>query len=154
MNNHKVSDIAKALQLSERRVQQLVKEAILPTPVAGKYDLADCIKSYARYLESRPVGKNTSDNLNAQKLRLLKAQADKAELEVQILEGKYLASSEVELHWSNLIIAFRARMLSLPNNIARQIIVLDNDFAAIVHCLETEIHKALLELSNYGTVVN
>ncbi|MCC8369477.1 MAG: hypothetical protein LN573_05395 [Rickettsia endosymbiont of Oxypoda opaca] len=51
--------------------------------------------------------------LYTQKLRLLKAQADKAELEVAILEGKYLSVTEVELTWSSLILAFRARMLEL-----------------------------------------
>ncbi|WP_037231493.1 hypothetical protein [Rickettsia monacensis] len=64
---------------------------------------------YGKYLQQQNLGKN--NNLHTQKLRLLKAQADKAELEVAILEGKYLAISEIELTWSNLLLAFRARML-------------------------------------------
>ncbi|KHO03236.1 hypothetical protein RFEPED_0755 [Rickettsia felis str. Pedreira] len=147
--NHKLPDIAKALSLTTSRIQQLVKNDILPKPVAGNYDLAGCIRAYEKYLQQQNSSKN-NNNLHTQKLRLLKAQADKAELEVAILEGKYLAISEVELTWLNLLLAFRARMLGIPNNLARQIIALDNDFVAVSNLLEKEIHAALLELSNYS----
>lgn len=149
VTTHKVSDIAKALALSTRRVQQLVKEGILPLSVSGKYDLSGCITAYKKYLQQQ-IGKNASpSNLNSEKLRLLKAQADKAELEVQILEDKYIAVTEVELKWASLLIAFRSKMLALPTTVARQLIALNNDFSKIVNYLETEIHSALLELSKY-----
>ncbi len=41
--NYKALDIAKVLTLTTRRVQQLVKENILPAPIRGKYDLVSCI---------------------------------------------------------------------------------------------------------------
>ncbi|MFP3011886.1 MAG: hypothetical protein ACEY3D_02620 [Rickettsia sp.] len=69
---------------------------------------------------------------------------------MQILESKYLSVTKVELTWSNLLLAFRARMLGLPNNLAMQLIALDNDFVAVSNLLENEIHAALLELSNYS----
>jgi phage terminase Nu1 subunit (DNA packaging protein) len=147
--NYKLSDVAKALSLTTRRIQQLVKNDILPAPVNGNYDLVSCIRAYEKYLQQQNPSKN-NNNLHTQKLRLLKAQADKAELEVAILEDKYLAVSEVELTWSNLLLAFRARILGLPNNLARQLISLNNDFAAVSGLLEKEIHIALLELSNYS----
>lgn len=40
--NCKVSDIAKTLDLTTRRIQQLVKSNILPKPIAGNYDLVGC----------------------------------------------------------------------------------------------------------------
>ncbi|MFY9589549.1 hypothetical protein [Rickettsia endosymbiont of Halotydeus destructor] len=148
---YKLSDIAKALSLTTRRIQQLVKEGILPKPVNSNYDLVSCIRAYEKYLQQQVTNKNNNTgNLHTQKLRLLKAQADKAELEVAILGGKYLSVTEVELSWANLLLAFRARMLGLPNNLARQIIALNNDFAAVSNLLEKEIHTALLELSNYS----
>lgn len=150
MTNHKVSDIAKALSLSTRRVQQLVKENILPAPINGNYDLADCLQAYGQYLLERSLTKNTNySDLNTEKLRLLKAQADKVEFEVQIVAGKYIEVSEIELSWSNLLIAFRSKMLSMPTTIARQLQAVNNDFAAIVNILQQEIEQALLELSNY-----
>lgn len=86
LTNYKLSDIAEALGLTTRRVQQLVKNDILPKPIAASYDLAGCIRAYEKYLQQQNFGKN--NNLHTQKLRLLKAQADKAELERE-------ASSEV-----------------------------------------------------------
>ncbi|MCC8368788.1 MAG: hypothetical protein LN573_01720 [Rickettsia endosymbiont of Oxypoda opaca] len=113
--NYKVLDIAKVLTLTTRRVQQLVKDNILPAPIRGKYDLVSCIRGYEKYLQQQATNKNNNTgNLCTQKLRLLKAQVDKAELGVAILEGKYLAVSEVELTWSNLLLAFKTRMLGLP----------------------------------------
>ncbi|MCC8416495.1 MAG: hypothetical protein LN575_03950 [Rickettsia endosymbiont of Gnoriste bilineata] len=96
-------------------------------------------------------GQSTSSygNVVTQKLRLLKAQADKVEFEVEILEGKYILATEVELLWSRLIIAFRSRMLNIPTNLARQLMTVSNDFTAIVNILSQEIEQALLELSNY-----
>ena len=151
--NYKLSDLSKALGLTTRRIQQLVKNNILPKSIDGDYDLAGCIRGYEKYLQQQNSGKN-NNNLHTQKLRLLKAQADKAELEVAILEGKYLAISEIELTWSNLLLAFRSKMLGLPNNLARQIIALGGDFAAVSNLLEKEMHAALLELSNYSSEEN
>ena len=155
INNYKTSDIAHSLNISTRRVQQLVKIGILPTPVKGKYDLACCIRKYEQYLQEKLVQKNQGQstssygNVVTQKLRLLKAQADKAEFEVEILTGKYLLATEVELLWSGLIIAFRSRMLNIPTNLARQLMTVSNDFMAMVNILSQEIEQALLELSNY-----
>lgn len=148
--NYKLPDIAKALSLTTRRIQQLVKSNILPQPINGNYDLVGCTRGYEKYLQQQNPNNKNNNNLHTQKLWLLKAQADKAELEVAILESKYLAISEVELTWSNLILAFRSRMLGMPNNLARQLIALNNDFAVVSNLLEKEIHASLLELSNYS----
>lgn len=150
LTNHKLPDIAQALGLTTRRIQQLVKSNILPKAINGNYNLAECIRAYKKYLQQQNPSKN-NNNLHTQKLRLLKAQADKAELEVAILEGKYLVISEIELTWSNLLLTFRAKMLGIPNNLTSQIIALNNGFAAISDCLEKEIHTALSELSNYSS---
>src|SRR5688572_19932570 len=102
INKHTVTDIATALALTERRVQQLVKEGILPTPLAGKYDLSAAIKSYGRYLTEKQINRSSNINeLAAEKLRLLKAQVEKAELELDVLKGKYLEAEWVEFTWSD-----------------------------------------------------
>lgn len=148
--NAKISAVAKALDLTSRRIQQLVKDGILPTPVKGNYDLSACIRAYEKYMHERQITKSSKhSDLTAEKLRLLRAQADKAEFEMQVLEGKYIAVNEIDQIWSGLVIAFRTKMLALPNNVARQLMTLENDFNAIVKLLQDEIHQALTELSNY-----
>lgn len=148
--NHKVSDIAKALQLSDRRVQQLVQANLLPKPVNGKYDLAGCIRAYEKYINDSKVRNFASNELIEQKLRLLKAQAEKAEFEIEILKGRYVEASEVEFTWSDLIIAFRSRMLAIPAKLVRQLAAAGSDFAKLEKILEDEIYDALLELSKHN----
>lgn len=147
--HNKVSDISKALQLSDRRVQQLVQAKILPEPVNGKYDLADCIRAYEKYLQERQNGNFEHDQVAQQKLRLLKAQAEKAELELEVLKGKYLDAEWVEFTWSDIVVTFRSRMLSIPGKLARSLAAAGGNFAKLEKILEDEIYDALLELSRH-----
>jgi phage terminase Nu1 subunit (DNA packaging protein) len=147
-SNHKVSDIAAALRLSTRRVQQLAQAGILPKPVSGKYDLVQCIKSYEQYIKNNQTSDNPASNdINRQRVRLLRAQAEKAELELEVLKEKYLEASEVEFTWSNMVIAFRSRMLAIPSKLVRPLAAAGSDFAKIEKILEDEIYDALTELS-------
>jgi phage terminase Nu1 subunit (DNA packaging protein) len=146
--NYKVADIADALQLSARRVQQLVREGILPAPVDGKYNLSVSIKNYGQYLAERQLNKNSSITaLAIERLRLLKAQAEKAELELEVLKEKYLEASEVEFTWSDMVLTFRSRMLAIPSKLVRSLAAACGDFAKIQKILEDEIYDALTELS-------
>jgi phage terminase Nu1 subunit (DNA packaging protein) len=147
--NHTVSDVAAALQLSPRRVQQLAKAGILlPKPVSGKYDLVQCIKSYEQYIKNNQTSNNSAGNdINVQRVRLLRAQAEKAELELEVLKEKYLEASEVEFTWSDMVLTFRARMLAIPSKLVRSLAAAGGDFAKIQKILEDEIYDALIELS-------
>lgn len=43
---YKVAVIARFLNLTERRVQQLARDGIIPKPEKGKYDLVGCVQGY------------------------------------------------------------------------------------------------------------
>ncbi|MFP3012502.1 MAG: hypothetical protein ACEY3D_06140 [Rickettsia sp.] len=58
--NYKLSDIAEALGLTTRRIQQLVKSNILPKPIDSNYDLAGCIRGYEKYLQQQNPSKNNN----------------------------------------------------------------------------------------------
>lgn len=149
MQKYSVSTIAKLLNLTERRVQQLSKDDIIPTPEKGKYDLVGSIQGYVKYLQDTMQGRGSTIDTNAEKARLLKNQADKAEMEMKILQEKYVSNEELEFEWSNLIIAFRSKMLSLPSKLAVLLTGTDTP-AKTARILEDEIHDALTELSKYG----
>ena len=48
-----VSVIAKLLKLTERRVQQLSKEGVIPKAEHGRYELAAAVQGYVGYLQER-----------------------------------------------------------------------------------------------------
>ncbi len=45
--------IAKLLDLSERRVQQLSREGVIPKATRGQYDLIGSVRGYVRYLRDQ-----------------------------------------------------------------------------------------------------
>jgi phage terminase Nu1 subunit (DNA packaging protein) len=47
--------IAKLLDLSERRVQQLSREGVIPKAERGQYDLIGSVRGYVRYLRDQAV---------------------------------------------------------------------------------------------------
>ena len=45
-NSYPVSTIAKLFGLSERRIQQLAQEGIIPKPDKNQYELIGCVRAY------------------------------------------------------------------------------------------------------------
>ena len=80
-----IKSVAEHLDLSSVRVHDLFNENILiKSGKSGGQDLDDCRVRYIRYLRSLAKGKqHGSGDLNEERTRLTKAQADRAELELQ-----------------------------------------------------------------------
>jgi len=60
-------------------------------------------------------------DLGQERARLARAQTEKAELENAVRRGQLLEVSLVERTWQNLMVALRARMLSLPTKLAMEL---------------------------------
>jgi phage terminase Nu1 subunit (DNA packaging protein) len=140
--------IAKLLLLTERRVQQLASEGIIPRAERGRFELAPAVQGYIRYLQERR-GLNESasgDPINDAKTRLIKARARTAELEADQLEGKLLDRAEVERAWSTLVLNMRSRLLAIPSRAAPRVIAAAGLMEASA-LLEQMVSEALNELS-------
>lgn len=145
-----VATIAEILNLTPRRVQQLVKEKIIPKAVHGEYELFGCIKGYIMYLQERTSGREvTTADAHAERTRLLKAQADKTELEVAQIKEKLLPALEVANTWSNIVLTCRAKLLTIPNTLANQLIICKKPQEIEVQ-LKEAIYEALNELASYN----
>lgn len=87
-----VETIAKLLMISSRRVQQLVKEGVIPRADHGKYPLVGATQGYIRYLQNQL-------NAGAKKLdedaRLKAAQASLRELELQRARAELIPAAQV-----------------------------------------------------------
>ena len=144
---HKVAVIARFLNLTERRVQQLAREGVLPKPEKGKYDLVRCVQTYVRYLQDRAYGSDvTAQDTHHERARLIKAQADKTELEVAAMRNALVAIEDVEADWLQHISACRMRLLALPTKTAFQIAVMTEP-AEIERFLKHAVYEALTELT-------
>lgn len=144
---HKVTVIARFLNLTERRVQQLARDGIIPKPEKGKYDLVRCVQRYVHYLQERAYGSGeTPSDTYQERARLIKAQADKTELEVATLKSELVPVDVVESDWLNHVSACRSRLLAIPSKSAFQIATLKEP-DEIERFLKRAINEALAELS-------
>ncbi len=76
--------IAKLLDLSERRVQQLSREGVIPKAERGQYDLIGSVRGYVRYLRDQALKSQAgAPDYMAERARFIRARADIAEMEAQ-----------------------------------------------------------------------
>ncbi|WP_321823024.1 type IV toxin-antitoxin system AbiEi family antitoxin domain-containing protein [Pyramidobacter piscolens] len=130
---------------STRRVQQLVTDgAIVKT--GEEFTLGEAVRSYCDYLKG--IGSPSSADLEAQRTRLVKAQADKAEIAVKVLLGELLPADAVLVAWSNILAIVKTAMLNLPNKLAPRLAV-ETDITTIKDTMESEVKTALGELQNF-----
>ena len=84
--------IARLLDLSERRVQQLSREGVIPKAERGRYDLVGAVRGYVAYLRDLAVKAQAgAPDFGVERARLIKAKADLAEMEADGRRGELLA---------------------------------------------------------------
>lgn len=94
--------------------------------------------------------KETDKTLESERTRLASAQAEKTELEVEVIKGSLIPSESVEAVVNNMISSFRSKMLSLPTKAAPSVVQMA-DVAEAEELLRGFVYEALTELSNYDS---
>lgn len=144
-----VSTIAKLFNLTERRVQQLASDGVIPKAERGKYDLVASVRGYIAFLQDRAFGKEVVHvDAHQERARLLKAQADKTELEVKTIKGELMSQDQIAEQWSGYVMAARSRLLSIPIRGAHLAMGL-KEFHEIKGGLEELVREALTEIAIY-----
>lgn len=142
-----VGTIAKLLVLTERQVQSLATQGVLPKSERGRYELVPVVQAYIRYLRERTVTADAGrDDVATLKARIIKAKTRLAEAEADQLDGSLLPRIAVEAAWGKIITNMRARLLALPSKCApaaHQAASL-SEVAAVI---TAAVHEALDEIS-------
>jgi phage terminase Nu1 subunit (DNA packaging protein) len=139
--------IARLLDLTPRRVQQLVAESVIPRAERGRYEVVPVVRAYVRYLRERAMASEVGQDAFAQhRARLTKARADMAELEHAQMLQDLVPAAQVEQAWAALVGVLRSRLLALPSKLAPRLAGLAHE-APIQEHLRAEITDALAELS-------
>lgn len=144
-----VNIIARLLDMTERRVQQLATEGVLPKASHGKYPLFGCVHAYIRHLRgSVPDGAGDDDSRlsgTVERAKLARAQRQKIELETAALRGTLLPAEDVAREWSDMIGRARAKLLGLPPRLAAHAMTCSTAREA-EEFARAEVHAALSEL--------
>ena len=97
------------------------------------------------------IGKpSDKKSLETERTRLASAQAEKTELEVEVIKANLIPAEHVEEVVNNMVASFRAKILSLPTKAAHAVIPL-SDPAQAEAILREYIYEALSELSEYDS---
>jgi phage terminase Nu1 subunit (DNA packaging protein) len=140
--------IARLFDLTERRIRQLAVEGIIPRPERGQYDLVGCVRGYIKHLRERAYG--GKPDVVAERGRLLKAQADRAELEVRELRGELVPSEDLGRALEFFVTSARSRLLALPRKLALTLAPENSRDAESK--IEIAIHALLEELASDDTL--
>lgn len=116
--------IAKLFGVTDRRIQQLAKEGIIPAAQKRPYmfDLLPTVQSYIRYLSDKANGREAKNADTAQvemeKLRaeadMKRSKADMTAMQLKELEGKMHRSEDVEAVTNDLVYTVRSMIIGTP----------------------------------------
>ena len=150
--------IAKLFGVTDRRVQQLAKDGVIPAASVRpyKFDLLPTVQAYIRYLSDKANGKESksADTVQAEadKLRaeadLKQSKAKIAEMQLKELEGKMHRSEDVEAVMNDLVYTVRSMIMALPGRLAMDIVQTSNANEASA-LIRSECYKILNELAGY-----
>lgn len=147
-----IKEVAEHLDLTTKRMHELFNENVLiKTGKSGGQDKDDCRLRYIRYLRGLARGKNTnSGDLNEERTRLTKAQADRAELELQEKEGDLISSDVIKTIWSDYVSNVRSKLLALPSKLGHLTQAAES-YAEAEAIIKEAVYECLEELSEDAT---
>lgn len=148
MPAYPASSIAKLFDLTERRIQQLAQEKIIPKSIKGKYELVPSVQGYIKYLKANAKNNKETESteIRIEKVRLLRMQADKLTMEIEKEQGKLIDAKKAAVIWDNLVTRCKSVLLAIPNRLASQVIAINN-VEEVALLLKQAIYEALTELS-------
>ena len=148
-----IKTICEILDLTDRRVRQLVTDGILPKKSErGRYELIPTVRAYIHWLRDRSLygeAKAKSGNivsLDEARRRKLIAETELEELELQKERGEVVSIAETEKSWSAMLSAVRAKLLAMPAAMAA-VAAVETDQKLGKELLSKAVEQALTELS-------
>lgn len=143
------STVCRLLDLTPQRVAQLTAAGVLQRATRGRYHLVPTVRAYVRYLRDRTVGRDAAgvdDDYRKGRARLVRIQADIAELERGEKEADLIPAAEVRRVWMAMAGNMRTRLLAIPRKLAPVVPTLAGA-SEIEDALRAEIADALEEIA-------
>ena len=144
-----VTTIAKLLDLTDRRVQQLANDGVIPRAERGRYDLIATVQGYVRFLRERAFGAVANTDSHTEKTRLTAAQANIAEMTEMEMRGELVRAGDVRREIYTASRQIRNTMLTMPDRIASKLVTVD-DGLVIHEMLEAEVTVMLEDVAALG----
>jgi phage terminase Nu1 subunit (DNA packaging protein) len=141
------NELATIVGKSARWIRQLTSEKVLVQTGRGKYILGIAVQSYIEYASGgkEDDGKPRFIDHKTEHERI---KTEKASLELSRLRGELHRSEDVEQAMSDMLMAFRQKILGVPTKLAPQLVGIE-EIPVIKARLTEMLHEALSELADY-----
>jgi phage terminase Nu1 subunit (DNA packaging protein) len=116
--------LATALNITPRRIQQLVKEGVLPKAERGVYEIVRCMQAYIRFLQASMQKRQDEESRDEtvhwtrERTRLAREQADSSQLKNAELRGELVRLQVVERLVGQAMAIFRTNTLALSSKLS------------------------------------
>ncbi len=144
-----VKQVARFLDITERRVRMLRDEGIISEVAPGKYELIDTNHRYINYLRKRSPDSGERIDYNTERAKLTRAKRQNEEYDLAIKRRELHTSEEIDRVMTAMLMNFRSRLFSLPSKLA-PILSKKTDTAEISSLMKRQIDEALTELSDFN----
>ena len=147
-----VAAIARLLNITERRVQQLAADRIIPRAQRGQYPLVGAVQGYVRFLQERVEGGGEGDaeragpDYTAERTRKVAAEASLAELELARAQGVVVEIELVAREVEAALAAGRARLVGIGARTA-PLLALEGHAPACQALVDAAVEEALHEIA-------
>lgn len=147
--------LAEMLGLTARRIDQLADEGAVSKTGKNQFALTASVQGYLKFSASKKSnqwdsGANSGEGggYDEHRARLTKAKADIAEIQAETMKGNFHEAGAVEAVWTDMLMNARSRLLAIPTRTA-PLVRKETELPVIQDILETAVHQALIELSEY-----
>jgi phage terminase Nu1 subunit (DNA packaging protein) len=141
-----IAECAKHLNLSERRVIELLEAGVVERKDRGAYDFDVVRVSYIRYLRQRALGTRERSDAELERAqdeaRLAKAKADKAEMEAQEMRLSLIPTAQVHEVMPSIVAVVKDRVALIPKLAAKRAREA-RSIAAAEQIIRQEVNQAL-----------
>lgn len=143
------TNLAKALNLSVRRVQQLVQEKVVvrdDSDPTGSVFLFDSLRNYYSSKAARDNETALTNDYMTEKTLHEKAKRELAELKLARARNQVYKASDVDQAFAEILITTRNNLLAIPSRLSKNLVGKNED--EIAAALRDELNFVLENLSN------
>lgn len=142
------AECAEWLDISERRFRELLDEGVIERAEKGGYELRRVVQQYVRNLREVAAGRGGGEEQivkATEEARRMKAQADKAELEVAQMRGELVPADQIAEALNAAVMVMKTRLGAVPAKAASAVGA--RDVAVAEKVIREHVNEALTELS-------
>lgn len=152
-------DLVECFGVTKQYLGKLATDGVIEKAGRDRWNAFEVVRGFVDMLRNRKVNQHSNSggggggageeiDLEVERARKMRADADIAEVQAELLKGRVHEARAVEELWFSQALTCRSRMLGLPSKLASK---MPAELAAEVLEIATEVvHEALAQLADYS----